>query len=106
MSDETGTKSLPVFLPIGSVVTLKNTGQRPFMVYSRKTGTEDGEEFDYLLCPYPEGYIDDDASVLVNAADISGLLFIGFQNKRELEMRKVLSQPLEDARGTWDWTEY
>ena len=43
------------YLPIGSVVLLKN-GRKKIMIYGRKQmHVETGEEWDYLACLYPEG---------------------------------------------------
>lgn len=106
MPESLDLRSIPPLLPIGSVVTLKGPDHKPLMVYSRKIQTEDGTEYDYMLCPYPEGYINDDAAFLANVTDINSLLFIGFQNEREIKMREVLMRPLEETRETWDWTEY
>jgi hypothetical protein len=105
MQTDINMKSISELLPIGSVITLKGPDRKPLMVYSRMIKTVSGEEFDYLLCPYPEGFMSDELSFFANTGDISGLLFIGFQTKREFELREVLKRPFEEREGAWDWTE-
>ena len=67
---------------------------------------KNGEMFDYLVCPYPEGYLNNDVAFFIDASDINGLLFIGFQNLREFELRELLAGPIEGNEGSWDWTKY
>ena len=66
-----------VLLPNGSVVLLKNAEKR-LMICGWYPVTEDGLEFDYLSHPYPEGYIDEDSTLLFNHKEIERIDFIGF----------------------------
>ena len=79
------------YLPIGTVVLLKN-GSKKIMIYGRKQLAEDtGEEFDYVACLYPEGNIDDDYTFLFNHENINEIVFTGYADAEEDEFQKVLN---------------
>lgn len=79
------------YLPIGSVVLLKN-GSKKIMIYGRKQlAAETGEEFDYVACLYPEGNIDDDYTFLFNHENIDEVVFTGFADEDEEEFQKILN---------------
>ena len=72
------------YLPIGTVVLLKE-GQKRIMIYGRKqvdSGT--GKEWDYAACLYPEGNISGDHVYLFQHDQIEKIFFIGFQDEEEL----------------------
>ena len=80
------------YLPIGSVVLLKG-GSKTVMIYGRKQiSAENGAEFDYVACLYPEGNISDDFSFLFNIDDIDQVVFEGYRNEAEAEFQKVLNR--------------
>lgn len=71
------------YLPIGSVVILKN-GTKRIMVYGRKqiqVGTD--TEWDYIGCLYPEGNINENYMYLFNHDQIHKVYFIGYQDAEE-----------------------
>ena len=79
------------YLPIGSVVLLKN-GTKRIMIYGRKQIAADtGEEFDYVACLYPEGNINDDYTFLFNEENIAEVVFTGFADEEEEAFRNVLN---------------
>ena len=78
------------YLPIGSVVTLKN-GEKKIMIYGRRQLANDGSgEYDYIACLYPEGNIGEDYNFLFNNADIDNVVFKGFVDEEENEFQKIL----------------
>lgn len=85
-----------VYLPIGSVVLLKN-GKKRVMVYGRKirAGGED-KVYDYLGCLYPEGALNSKDVVLFDHSQIQMVYFIGFQDLEELAFRSGLPEAGED----------
>lgn len=91
-------------LPIGSVVKLKDEGDRDYMIYGRKVYDDQKRLWDYIVCSYPEGYmLTGPLSGIwcVNCDMISKLVFIGYQNAREERFREFLEQDnLEEL--TWD----
>lgn len=80
------------YLPIGSVVLLKN-GTKRVMVYGRKIKAN-GEErvFDYLGCLYPEGALSSKNVILFDHDQIKMVYFIGFQDLEEIAFRQQLSR--------------
>ncbi|MCD5324196.1 MULTISPECIES: DUF4176 domain-containing protein [Pontibacillus] len=80
-------------LPIGSIVKLEG-GNKKLMIYGRKQRMKNsGEVFDYLGCPYPEGYISLEYSFVFNHVQIKEIVFRGLINGEEEEfVSNVLSQ--------------
>ncbi|MBO5373341.1 MAG: DUF4176 domain-containing protein [Lachnospiraceae bacterium] len=85
-------KNIP-YLPIGSVVLLKN-GKKRVMIYGRKVRT--GEEvYDYLGCLYPEGILNSNDVIVFNQEQIQMVYFIGFQDLEEIVFRARLRETEE-----------
>ncbi len=80
------------YLPIGSVVLLNN-GTKKVMIYGRKQlAADNGEEYDYVACLYPEGNISEDYTFLFNHDNIKEVVFTGFCDDEENEFQKVLNE--------------
>lgn len=85
-AEQTEKKDIP-YLPIGSVVLLKE-GKKRVMVYGRKLKSrDDNKEYDYIGCLYPEGYLASDDVILFNHNQIQLVYFIGFQDLEEIVYR-------------------
>ena len=85
-----------VYLPIGSVVLLKN-GKKRVMVYGRKVRAKGEEQvYDYVGCLYPEGCLSSDNVVLFNHEQIQMVYFIGFQDLEEIVFRQQLDKADSD----------
>lgn len=79
------------YLPIGSVVLLKN-GTKKIMIYGRKqTMAETGETFDYVACFYPEGNISPEYTFLFNHSDIEDVVFTGFSDEDEYKFIETIA---------------
>ena len=89
------------FLPIGSVVLLKETEKR-LMVIGR-VQVCDGKAYKYSGVLYPEGYLGSDKLFLFNEDDIEVLYYMGMQDPEEFQFRKELvkqvSKKMEEAKG-------
>lgn len=85
-----------VYLPIGSVVLLKN-GTKRVMIYGRKIKAN-GEDrvFDYLGCLYPEGALSSKNVILFDHDQIQMVYFIGFQDLEEIAFRQQLQKVREE----------
>ena len=71
------------YLPIGSVVLLKN-GRKKIMIYGRKQmHVETGEEWDYLACLYPEVNINEEFMYLFNHDQIDKVYYLGYEDEEE-----------------------
>ena len=80
-------------LPCGSIVELKE-GEHLVMIIGRVVTAEGNDHiFDYAGCFYPEGLAGNDNTLFFDRAAIERIIFIGFQDKQELEYRdEVLSR--------------
>ena len=86
VSEQAEKKDIP-YLPIGSVVLLKE-GKKRVMVYGRKMKSrDDNKEYDYIGCLYPEGYLSSDDVILFDHNQIQLVYFIGFQDLEEIVYR-------------------
>lgn len=91
----TGKKS---WLPIGSVVTLKE-GTMPLMIFGRcQIAISDGVQWDYIAVPYPEGNSNERHTYLFNREQVDELLFTGYQTPAEKKMRKIVEQAVSQSR--------
>ncbi|MES5893285.1 MULTISPECIES: DUF4176 domain-containing protein [Bacillus cereus group] len=80
--------------PIGSIVILKE-GTKKIMIFGRKQQVETDEvrKFDYMGCPYPEGYINPDFTYLCNHDDIQEVVSTGYEDQEERTFQEnVLSK--------------
>lgn len=78
------------YLPIGSIVLLKN-GKKRLMIYGRKQlAPSTGQTFDYAACLYPEGNIEENNCFLFNHDQIERVYFLGLQDKEEDAFEKTL----------------
>lgn len=78
-------KHFDKYLPIGSVVLLKQ-GEKRLMIYGRKQkDRETGTIWDYVACLYPEGNISMEQTYLFNHEQIDRVYFIGYQDEDEIE---------------------
>jgi len=82
-------------LPIGSVILLKGADKR-LMIYGIKQFNEDdGNEYDYIGCLYPEGNIGVEYNYLFNHEDVERVDFIGFMDSEFQMFRDSLQKELE-----------
>jgi hypothetical protein len=80
----------PKYLPLGSVVLLKD-GSKEIMIYGRRqTSIADGKIYDYIACLYPEGNLSQDYMYLFNHQQIREVLFLGYAGKGEKDIQERL----------------
>jgi len=81
------------FLPIGSVVMLKNA-EKPLMIYGIKQLDTDNPdtEYDYIGVLYPEGNIGSDFQYLFNHSDIDNVLFKGYESEQLKEFLDTVAK--------------
>ena len=83
---------MSTLIPIGSVVGFPDEPQK-YMIYGRlQKSAKDERVYDYCACPYPQGHVDSDQTVLFDHKSIETLYFIGFQDGEELNFRKLLTE--------------
>lgn len=78
------------YLPVGSVVLLQGGKKRIMIIGRGERVRESGATWDYLACPYPEGFLGEDFAYLFNHEQIDRVFFIGFQDGEELAFHDQL----------------
>lgn len=80
------------FLPIGSVVLLKNEVKKLMIVgiLPIKQG-EPEVMYDYIGVLYPEGFVSNEFSFLFNHEDITDVIFEGYNNKERKEFIEAVA---------------
>lgn len=68
------------FLPIGSVVLLKESTKRVMIIGIKQKQVNADKIWDYSACLYPEGVINPDKLYMFDTEQIERLYFIGFQD--------------------------
>lgn len=97
------------FLPIGTIVILKN-GKRELMITSYcvmpagdvfdKTGQIEakGQLFDYGACLYPEGLITSDQIFVFNHEQIERVCFKGYESDAQKQFSKLLIEGTKEVK--------
>lgn len=85
------------FLPVGSVVTLKE-GTKKLMIFGiiQSIQGSDEKEYDYIGVPYPEGNIGQEYQYLFNHSDIEAIHFRGFEDVERQEFIFNLAEFYKD----------
>ena len=89
------------YLPIGSVVLLKNAKKRIMITGLIATSIEkEAKTFDYMGCLYPEGVIKSNESLLFNHDQIDKIYYIGYNDdewKRiEFKLKEIVKNMEEE----------
>ena len=79
------------FLPIGSVVLLKESQKRIMIVGVKQKQADSDKVWDYSACLYPEGIIYPDRLFLFDSEQIERLFFVGFQDGEGLNFLNKLN---------------
>lgn len=86
-------KDIHDFLPIGTVVVLKN-GTKKLMIFGiiQSNVEEPGEEYDYIGVPYPEGNMGEEYQYLFYHNDIEEIFFKGYEDVERQEFIENLEE--------------
>jgi hypothetical protein len=88
--------SADAWLPIGSVVLLRN-GSKSLMIVGRVVqNASDHLVYDYCACSYPEGYVSSQM-YFFNQTDIAVIASKGYENEYELLYRKEILDGVDSA---------
>ena len=80
------------FLPLGSVVLLKEASKKLMIVGFLTSRVDDEEVFDYAGCLFPEGVLSSDESLLFNEEDIEEVIALGYKNEETDEFNLKLKE--------------
>lgn len=89
------------YLPIGSVVTLKEATKKIMIIGYCPIENEKKQMYDYSACLYPEGVINSSRMLLCNHEQIAQIHFIGFENEEQIknnEQLKSLVNQMSDLK--------
>lgn len=81
------------FLPIGSVVLLKEAKKR-LMIIGRVQVCE-GKPYKYSGVMYPEGYLGSERLFVFNEEDIEVLYYVGMQDDEEFRFKEELIEQVK-----------
>lgn len=77
-------------LPCGSIVKLTE-GEHYVMICGRVVFPAGNDHvYDYMGCFYPEGIASEDKMLFFDSEAIDRVLFIGFQDRQEIEYREQI----------------
>ena len=89
-------KKYPKYLPIGSIVILKNAWKKIMITGYLPTFKEkESEIYDYLACVYPEGVIKNDVNICFNHEDIKTIIAIGLIDDEQKDFMKNFKEAIE-----------
>lgn len=87
------------YLPIGTIVLLKNATKNVMITGFASMSPETGEQiFDYSGCPYPEGFLNYNEVCVFNHDQIDKVVFQGYADEQEDEFKKLLVEQLEKIK--------
>lgn len=89
---------MKTLLPIGSVVRLQE-GEKSLLIIGILQLDDEGNEYDYIACLYPEGYIDADTFFLFNTEDIADVRFVGLVDAEMQLHMESLHQVLDSMEN-------
>ena len=86
------------FLPIGSVVLLKEANKRIMIIgYCPATKIEDIETtYDYSGCYFPEGVLNSEESMLFNHEQIDKVFYYGLIDEEQKDFMNRLNEVIEE----------
>lgn len=86
------------YLPIGSVVMLKNASKMVMVIGFVSKGKETGDKiFDYIGCLYPEGVLSSDKNLLFDHNQIDKIYYLGYSNLEERQFKDKLIEFVSKA---------
>lgn len=84
------------YLPIGTVVVLKNATKRLMITgFCPVIESEPNNTYDYAGCLYPEGVIASDENFIFNHEQIHKVYFLGFSDDNEKKFKEALKASIE-----------
>lgn len=84
------------YLPLGSVVTLKN-GNKKIMICGRvQEEAATKQIFDYCAVYYPEGLLNPKELFLFNNEDVDLIYYVGMQDEEEFLFCEFMNEKLEN----------
>ncbi len=87
----------PKYLPLGSVVLIKNAQKRVMITGYTVIDVEKKDKvYDYCACVYPDGVISTEQTILFDHDDIDKIYCLGFSDAEQKEFASNLKTTLTD----------
>lgn len=90
------------YLPIGSIVLLKEGKKKIMITGYYVTNMSDNKIYDYSACIYPEGIVDNKTIILFNHDDIFNIIFTGYsdeeEKKHKVALKYIIQQDLTNGK--------
>ena len=90
------------YLPIGSIVLLKEGKKRIMITGYYVTNVSDNKIYDYSACIYPEVIVYNKTIILFNHEDISNIIFTGYsdeeEKKHKVALKYIIQQDLTNGK--------
>lgn len=85
------------YLPIGTVVMLKNGKKRAMITgFCSISGDNKEQVFDYSGCLYPEGFLSSNQTLLFNHEQIEKIYYVGLIDEEEKQFKEKLKAMLQN----------
>lgn len=86
-------------LPVGSVVLLKNSTKRVMIIgVCQLAAADPSKVWDYVGCPFPEGYLGPDKTYLFNREQIERIYAVGYQDEEQFAFKVKADNALQNIR--------
>ena len=85
-------------LPVGSIVLLKEAKRKVVIIGFAVVEDGSKEIWDYLGAPYPIGVLSNDKNLIFNRNQIEKVVFIGYSDDEDKDLRKEIDNSLESLR--------
>lgn len=88
------------FLPIGSVVLLKDATKKLMITgFCMADKNNNQQKYDYCGCLFPEGIMDTDKMALFNHQQIDKIFYLGYSNEEEIKFKNTLIAVLNKQKN-------
>ena len=89
------------YLPLGSVVLLKDAKKRVMITgYAIKSPESGDKVWDCIGCLWPEGVVSSDKNLLFNHSDIYQIFAIGYSDDEQKKFMVVLNNATKNDNST------
>lgn len=87
-------------LPVGTVVLLKNSTKRVMIIgVCQLAASDPSKVWDYVGCPFPEGFLGPDKTYLFNREQIERIYAVGYQDEEQFAFKVKADAALADIRN-------
>lgn len=87
------------YLPIGTVVTLKNAKKRIMIIGYCPVDNGNKQMYDYSACIYPEGLLDSNKILLFNHDQIEQINFEGLNDEEQKENNEQIKKLVSSMKN-------